>query len=86
MVTKHSIQVCLQYSCISVQQQLIFSASILTHDHLLAEDLDNTIEAPGENMSQNGNTDPEHCEDHVQVWFSCINKQNDLIHHNLIPF
>lgn len=37
------------------------------HDHLLAEDLDKTLEAPGEKMSPKANADPESCEKAVQV-------------------
>ncbi|XP_028985028.1 centrosomal protein of 192 kDa isoform X2 [Betta splendens] len=37
-----------------------------TDKTLNPEDLDKTLEAPGEKMSQNGNTDLEHCEENVQ--------------------
>lgn len=44
----------------------------IIYDPLLVEDLDKTLEAPGERMSPKGDTDPEPCEQEVQGSFSCV--------------
>lgn len=41
----------------------------LTHDHLLTEDLDKTLEAPGQRMSPKGDIDPECSHQQVQYEF-----------------
>lgn len=57
----------LKHHCLADIAVSVHCASLtVTPDYLLAEDLDKTLEGPGERMSPKGDTDPEPCKQEVQ--------------------